>query len=235
MAVIQQIYKSPCCLLGPFKGHPMCANRSENCYKCPLYSSLHVFLMTHTKGHISQPQGVKAAPSWSLCAWEGQRHWISSPFPPTHRSLEAEAAPESSVMAWNEGVRGNLRGKGQGPSDGAQPPAPSFGLCASVPHQLCAARRQSGSCKAGSLSRWCREKERRDGNAPSLRGRQTGPQANPCENCLLWETGQKSRSQGPGCCPMREIIPPPTLPARWETAGNQEGHCPWEHRHPPPQ
>lgn len=134
----------------------------------------------------------------------------------------------------------------------AQPPASSVGLCASAFRHLFAARKLTpwgaagpggpgGSQAAAGQAVFPGGAERRKGNARSvLRGRLLA-WLSPVRTALLGRQGQESRSQGPGCCPMRELIPPPhpaLLCGRgswtcWEVSGNQEGYRPWEH-HPPP-
>lgn len=158
-------------LPGPFKCYPLCANKREKYCKCPWDSSSHFFLMISTESCISPPRTVKTAPSFpGTC----ESCWSAglTPFPPLHRSLSAGTAAEHLGTARN----GNkLRRKGQGQSGEEGPrserrgPAPRtqlWALCFCFPSPLCCqkvpwraagpevSRRQSGSCKADSFSRW---------------------------------------------------------------------------------
>lgn len=106
-----QVVKSPCCLLGPFKCHPLCANRSGNSYKCPLYSSLHFFLMTQSEGLVSQALGTKTALSWSLCAC-GAKALNRHPSPPSPQEPESRGCPRKL----SDGLKqGGLQTEREGP------------------------------------------------------------------------------------------------------------------------
>ena len=137
----------------------------------------------------------------------------------------------------------------------AQLPEPNFGPCASVFYHLFAARSFRGELQGpggpgGSQAKLQGRQlfqvgaERRKGNACLLlRERETGLRLIPVRTVCLGSRGQESRSQGPGCCPMRELIPLPH-PAQlygtgsWagrETAWNQEGTVPGSKPPPSPQ
>lgn len=135
---------------------------------------------------------------WSLRVWSA-----GSTLPTTARRLEAEAVAESSVMAWNRNKeREGPRAEGHGPAPSLQ----RWALCFCLPSPLCCqkthsmgscrarwARRQSGGCRAGSVPRWCWEKERKGTLGAE---RKTTGLANPRENGSLGET--RAGVQEPG-------------------------------------
>lgn len=180
---------------------------------------------------------------WSLRVWSA-----GSTLPTTARRLEAEAVAESSVMAWNRNKeREGPRAEGHGPAPSLQ----RWTLCFCFPSPLCCqkthsmgscgarwARRQSGGCRAGSVSRWCWEKERKCTLGAE---RKTTGLAKPRENGSLGETRAGVQEPGPWVL-SHERANSTTYPALlcgrgswtcWEVSGNQEGYRPWEH-HPPP-
>lgn len=54
--------------------------------------------------------------------------------------------------------------------------------------------------------------------------RRLGLRLIPVRTVRLGRQGQESRSQGPGCCPMRGLIPPtPSYPALWDRVVGRSG------------
>lgn len=130
----------------------------------------------------------------------------------------------------------------------AQLPEPNFGPCASVFYHLFAARSFRGELQGpggpgGSQAKLQGRQffqvgaERRKGNACLLlRERETGPQANPCENCLLGETRAGVQEPGPWVLSHEGAnSTTASCPALWDRVVGRSGdslepggHCPWE-------
>ena len=73
-----QLKASTCCIPEPFKCHPLRSNKNKNSSNCPLYSSLHSFLMTSSAACIPQPRRIKTPLPWSLLSGRQE-----APFPRT--------------------------------------------------------------------------------------------------------------------------------------------------------
>lgn len=146
--------------------------------------------------------------------------------------------------------------EGEGPRSERHGPAPRtqlWALCFCFPSPLCCQkvpwraagpevlRRQSGSCKVDSFSRWVR-REGKEMHVWCGEKRRLGLRLIPVRTVLLGRHGQESRSQGPGCCPMRELIPHPILPSSvgqgrglvGRQLGTRRGTVPGSNRPPTP-